>query len=108
MNWLDRAAIADSLPAVWLIATGRAPRTIDERSALRRSVAREVLGRQLGQPVTIAHDDAGRPQLAGLPELHISLATRGAASSRWALAQNPVGGRYRSADASPLPNQHAA
>lgn len=102
MNWLNRAAVADSLPAVWLIATGRAPRTIDERSALRRSVAREVLGRQFGQPVAIAHDDAGRPQLAGLPELHISLATRGGVVAL-ALAQNPVGVDIEALTQAPFP-----
>lgn len=91
MIWLTSALdTAPSLPAAWLIATGQAPRNLDERSALRRTLARDVLGRQLGRPVTIGHEAGGRPVLEGLPELHISLSTR-AGVVAIALAQSPVG-----------------
>lgn len=104
MHWLASAvAIADTLPAVWLIATDRAPRNLDERSALRRSVAQDVLGRQLGQPVSIGHDGAGRPRLAGFSDLHISLATRGGVVAI-ALAQHPVGVDVEAVSGAPFPD----
>lgn len=79
MHWLTSPhALAPSLPAIWVIDTGAAPRTLPERSALRRSTARAVVAAQTGvtaDTVTIAHDDAGRPLLPGTA-LHLSLATR--------------------------------
>jgi phosphopantetheinyl transferase len=91
MIWLSSAHdLAATLPASWLIATGQAPRNLDERSALRRTLARDVLCRQLGKAFTIGHEAGGRPFLIGLPDLHISLATRSGVVAI-ALARSPVG-----------------
>jgi len=82
MLWLSRVdEIAPALPAAWLIATGAQPANLQERSALRRSLARKILAHQLGlteATVEIGHEPAGRPLITA-PHgcgLHVSLATR--------------------------------
>ena len=77
MHWLTAPhTLAPSLPAIWLIDTGASPRTLPERSELRRSVARQVVAAQTGvAALGIDHDSAGRPLLPGTG-LHLSLATR--------------------------------
>jgi phosphopantetheinyl transferase len=93
MHWLTSPRTrAPSLPAIWLIDAGAAPKTLPERSALRRGTARQVLAGQLGivpEAATIAHDGAGRPLLPGTG-LHLSLATR-AGVVAMGLADRPVG-----------------
>lgn len=96
MIWLSSPDdIAESLPAVWLVATPERPATLPERSVLRRGVAAYILARQLGLPreaIAIGHDGRGRP-LVALPHgsgLHLSLATR-AGMVAVALAHRPVG-----------------
>lgn len=96
MIWLTSPdATASSLPAAWLIETGERPANLTERSALRQSTARRVLGKQFGLPVDaigIDHDPGGRPLLCGPfgRGLHISLATR-AGLVVVGLAEQPVG-----------------
>ncbi|KRE17947.1 hypothetical protein ASE63_01775 [Bosea sp. Root381] len=96
MIWLDsHHAAAATLPAGWLIATGARPANLAERSQLRRETARRILARQLAttpDEITITHEEAGRPLLAGATGrgLHISLATR-AGVVAVALAPQPVG-----------------
>lgn len=96
MIWLDSLhATADALPAGWLIATGAWPANLGERSQLRRETARAILARQLAttpDAITIAHEEGGRPLLAGPAGrgLQISLATR-AGLVAVALATRPVG-----------------
>lgn len=103
MNWLTSPGdTASSLPAAWLLATGAAPRNLDERSALRRGLGRDVLGRQLGQEVEIGHDRQGRPFIEGRPTLHISLATRGGVVAI-ALAEQPVGVDVEELGEAPFP-----
>ncbi|HEV2553830.1 MAG TPA: 4'-phosphopantetheinyl transferase superfamily protein [Bosea sp. (in: a-proteobacteria)] len=96
MIWLRNADdIAESLPAVWLVATPERPGTLPERSALRRGMGARILARQLGLPpeaVAIGHDGRGRPRVEHPrgSRLHLSLATR----AGWvavALAHRPVG-----------------
>jgi len=96
MLWLSRVdETAPALPAAWLIATGTQPVNLQERSALRRSLARKVLAHQLGlteATVEIGHEPAGRPLITA-PQgcgLHLSLATR-AGLVAIALAHRPVG-----------------
>jgi 4'-phosphopantetheinyl transferase len=108
MIWLRNADdIAESLPAVWLVATPQRPATLPERSALRRGVAARILARQLGLPpeaIAIGHDGRGRP-LVEHPRgsgLHLSLATR----AGWvavALAQRPVGVDVEAVDDTAVP-----
>lgn len=103
MNWLASADdLAETLPAAWLVATSEAPRNLDERSRLRRSVGGRVLGLQLGEPVTIAHEPGGRPFIAGRPGLHVSLATR-AGIVAVALARGPVGVDVEALSEAPFP-----
>lgn len=96
MLWLSASdATAPTLPAAWLIATDRRPATLPERSALRRTLARDILARQLDLPaeaVTIGHEASGRPVVATPHHtgLHLSLATR-AGVVAVALARDPVG-----------------
>lgn len=93
MHWLTSPHTpAPCLPAIWMIDTGAAPRTLPERSALRQSTAREVIATQIGIPsehIAIAHDDTGRPLLPGVG-LHLSLATR-AGIVAIGLSDRPVG-----------------
>lgn len=96
MIWLtSHDKTAPGLPAAWLIATGRRPANLTERAALRRSIARDLVARQLALPtqaVTIGHDARGRPVLerpAGAG-FEISLATRSGLVAV-ALARGPVG-----------------
>jgi 4'-phosphopantetheinyl transferase len=96
MLWLSAPdQQASVLPAAWLIATRQRPAGLPERSALRRTLAREALANQFGLSpgaVTIGHDPRGRPLIA-TPQgtgLHISLATR-AGVVALALAHHPVG-----------------
>lgn len=93
MHWLTSPhAPAPSLPAIWLIETGARPRTLPERSTLRRRTAREVVAAQTGasaEDMTITHDQAGRPLLPGRG-LHLSLATR-AGIVAIGLSDRPVG-----------------
>jgi phosphopantetheinyl transferase len=96
MIWLDTPEMtAATLPAAWLIATGARPGNLQERSQLRRDVARQVIARQLGlraDAVTIGHDARGCPLLdrPGGTALHLSLATR-AGLVAVGLAERPVG-----------------
>lgn len=96
MHWFDDAdAIAPALPAIWVVRTDANPRNLTERSALRRSIARRILARQLGRQedeIVIDHDPAGQPLLTlpGTPHLHLSLATRSGVVAV-GLARYPVG-----------------
>lgn len=108
MIWLTSPSdTTASLPAIWLIATDSAPGNLAERSALRRTTARNILARQLGVSageLTIDHDAKGRPLLAspmGLG-LHISLATR-LGFVAVALARQPVGVDVERIDPSSAP-----
>ncbi len=81
MRWLDTFTKADSLPAAWLIASGDAPRTRAERSALRHATTRTVLATQLGifpDEIELANDARGRLLALGPGDavLHVSHATR--------------------------------
>jgi hypothetical protein len=81
MLWLDRFKRADSLPAAWLIATGHAPVTRPERSALRHATSRAVLAIQLGaspDKIELGNDARGRLLAVGPggEVLHLSHATR--------------------------------
>lgn len=96
MLWLSSSdETAPALPAAWLIATPAQPRNLQERSNLRRSLARKLLACQLGlkeDAVEIGHEPAGRP-LVLAPHgsgLHLSLATRSGLVAV-ALAHRPVG-----------------
>lgn len=96
MLWLSSIdETAPTLPAAWLIATPARPANLPERSELRRSLARELLARQLGlaqAAVEIGHEPAGRPLVLRPPGtgLHLSLATRSGVVAI-ALAHRPVG-----------------
>ncbi len=81
MLWLDDFVKADSLPAVWLIATGEAPATRPERSRLRHGVTRRIIAAQTGMAagqVALSHDRAGRllPFRCGDGVIHACHATR--------------------------------
>lgn len=96
MIWLTSPdATAPALPAAWLIASGKNPRNLKERSALRRTMARQLIARQFNlesDVIEIEHDEAGQPILvhpAG-SGLHLSLATRDGLVAV-ALAHDPVG-----------------
>ncbi|MDP3258122.1 MAG: 4'-phosphopantetheinyl transferase superfamily protein [Bosea sp. (in: a-proteobacteria)] len=108
MIWLRNADdIAESLPAIWLVATPERPATLPERSALRRGVAAGILARQLGLPlaaIAIGHEAGGRP-LVAQPSgngLHLSLATR-AGMVAVALARRPVGVDVEAVDETAAP-----
>ncbi|MBN9456865.1 MAG: 4'-phosphopantetheinyl transferase superfamily protein [Bosea sp.] len=96
MHWLQSiAAIAPGLPAAWLVQTPQQPRSLPERSQMRRRTACTILARQLGcseAEIAVAHDEAGRPWPTGpgTSGLHLSLATRAGAVAV-ALAERPVG-----------------
>lgn len=114
MIWLHAPnETATALPVAWLIASGRSPANLNERSALRRGIARELIARQFSLPhesVTIEHDERGRPMLArpAGTGLHISLATRSGLVAV-ALAHKPVGvdvERIEPSAAPPLASLH--
>lgn len=96
MIWLTSTdAIASSLPAAWLIASGKHPTNLKERSILRRKTARDLVARQFNldlEDVEIGHDERGQPFLAhpAGTGLHLSLATRDGLVAV-ALAHDPVG-----------------
>ncbi|RDJ23562.1 hypothetical protein DWF00_18900 [Bosea caraganae] len=96
MIWLTSPdATAPALPAAWLIATGKQPANLQERSELRRGTAKRLVAQQFGlEPgsVKLDHDERGRPLLAqpAGTGLHLSLATRGGLVAV-ALAHGPVG-----------------
>jgi 4'-phosphopantetheinyl transferase len=81
MKWIEQAdKRVRTLPAAWLVQTDIEPATQAERSIVRRDIAQKIVALQTGldpQTATIAHDRAGRPVIAGRPDLHISYATRG-------------------------------
>lgn len=96
MIWLTSPnATAPSLPAAWLIASGKQPQGLKERSDLRRETGRRLIAQQFNlqhDEVEIAHDERGKPMLrhpAGTG-LHLSLATREGLVAV-ALAHDPVG-----------------
>jgi 4'-phosphopantetheinyl transferase len=80
MIWLtDTSLRATSLPAAWLVATDLRPVSLPERSALRRSITAQVIKTQfgsLGEGLSLAHDTAGRPSIASMPDIGVSCATR--------------------------------
>ena len=108
MIWLhDPDETATALPVAWLIASGRSPANLTERSALRRGIAHELIARQFSLPpeaVTIEHDEAGRPVLArpAGTGLHLSLSTRSGLVAV-ALAHRPVGVDVERIDCSAAP-----
>jgi phosphopantetheinyl transferase len=109
MQWLDDFSKADSLPAVWLVATGEQPRARAERSALRGAVSRRIASIQLGldeERVALSHDAAGRPGLsvAGVDAPHLSHATRGGFVAV-ALADGAVGVDVEQVGSGPIPMQ---
>jgi 4'-phosphopantetheinyl transferase len=81
MKWIEQTdKRARNLPAAWLVQTDAEPGTQAERAIVRRDIAQKIVALQTGldlQMVTIAHDRAGRPVVAGQTDLHISYATRG-------------------------------
>jgi phosphopantetheinyl transferase len=109
MHWLDGFSKSDSLPAVWLVATGQTPRTRPERSALRAAVSRRLAAIQLGiddREIALGHDAAGRPSLtvAGAATPQLSHATR-AGFVAVALADGTVGVDVEEVGAGPIPMQ---
>lgn len=80
MIWLtDPSTRAKNLPAAWLVETALRPASLPERSALRRSIASQVIASQFGREakdVRIRHDAAGRPFIAAMPTVGVSYATR--------------------------------
>jgi 4'-phosphopantetheinyl transferase len=80
MIWLtDTALRTQALPAAWLIGTTMRPASLPERSALRRSIAAQVIATQFGleaKDFSLSHDAAGRPFIAGIPDIGVSYATR--------------------------------
>ena len=109
MLWLDSITAADSLPAIWLIASGEAPRNRPERTSLRHGISRQIIAAQTGikaDQVVLSHDSAGRllPFGSGLRTIHISHATRNGFVAV-ALASGPVGVDVEAVDAGPIPVQ---
>jgi phosphopantetheinyl transferase len=109
MLWLDRPIRAETLPCVWLIATGAAPRTRPERSALRHGVSREVIALQAGAPaseIDIVNEPSGRPVIRAktLAGLHLSHATRGGVVAV-GLARTRIGVDIEAVGAGPIPAQ---
>lgn len=101
---LDSIRPADSLPAIWLIGTGEAPRNRPERSALRARISRAVIAAQTGRDaasIVIGHEPAGRPVLPGV-DLHLSHAAR-AGFVAVALARSPIGVDVEEVGHGPLP-----
>lgn len=96
MIWLtSRDSTAPTLPAAWLIASGKHPANLKERSRLRRSTAQQLIAQQFNLDrgaVEIEHDERGRPLLAhpAGTGLHLSLATREGLVAV-AIAHAPVG-----------------
>jgi 4'-phosphopantetheinyl transferase len=109
MLWLDAPEPAPSLPAVWLVASGRDARTRPERSALRHEISRGVIALQTGVApidILIQHEPSGQPVIRAerLAGLHLSHATR-AGVVAVGLAETRIGVDVEEIGSGPIPLQ---
>lgn len=104
MRWFEGLTVADSLPAVWVMATDARPRNRAERSALRHASSRRLIALQMGLDegdVRIGNEPTGRPT-PGIPGLCLSHATRGGMVAV-ALAESAIGVDVEQVGLGPIP-----
>jgi 4'-phosphopantetheinyl transferase len=104
MRWFEGLTVADSLPAVWIIATAARPRNRTERSALRHATSRRLIALQMGldeSDIRIGNEPTGRPS-PGVPGLWLSHATRGGVVAV-ALAERAIGVDVEQVGLGPIP-----